>query len=354
MIRAKSPQTGWSVVMMQPESELNRPTLLVRWFTYLIIAVSIVLALWISWVVYRSIAFPIEKLAYGMRQLRMGNMRIRLENNRNDELGYLIAAFNKTVEDQHHLIQNRYEQQLLLSKTELKFLQSQINPHFLYNTLDSIYWSAKRYGAEEISEMVLNLSRFFRLSLNKGQETFSLGETVDHLHYFVRVQQIRFSEQFSVTYDISEDSRNVHLLKLLLQPIVENAILHGLQDLERPGELRIASRMEGGTLVLTVEDNGCGMPEDCLRTIRKRLNEQLHAEGGMSVSGETEGAPRGDDLFGLRNVAARMKLYYGEGSELILDSSADSGTTVTLRIPVGGSEERKSEIPLPEVETCSC
>lgn len=337
MIRAKSPASGWSIVMAQPVSELNRPTMPVRLFTYWIIAISIVLALWISWVVYRSISSPLERLAYGMRQLRTGNMHIRLADGRRDELGYLIAAFNRTVEEQRQLIQGHYEQQLLLSKTELKFLQSQINPHFLYNTLDSIYWSAKEYEAEEISEMVLNLSKFFRLSLNKGQETFTLGETVDHLHYYVRVQQIRFSEQFSVTYDLSEDSRNVRLLKLLLQPLAENAILHGFAELESGGLLRIASRIEDDILVVDVEDNGCGMTAERLGTIRERLAR--HRLPGRSMSfADPGGAAERDDLFGLRNVVARMKLYYGERSELHIASVEQTGTTVTLRIPINGGD----------------
>ena len=128
-----------------------------------------------------------------MRQLRLGNLNTKLVNNRQDELGYLTDAFNQTAEQQRHLIHDIYEQQLRLTKTELKFLQSQINPHFLYNTLDSIYWAAKNYEAEEISEMVLNLSRFFRLSLSKGRETFTIEETFAHLNYYIRVQQLRFA-----------------------------------------------------------------------------------------------------------------------------------------------------------------
>ncbi|TMV52693.1 sensor histidine kinase [Paenibacillus mesophilus] len=334
MIRAKSKATGWSIVMAQPVSELNRPATPVRWSTYMIIAISVMLALWISWVVYRSISSPLEKLAYGMRQLGTGNLQIRLASKRRDELGYLIASFNRTVEDQRRLIQGHYEQQLLLSKTELKFLQSQINPHFLYNTLDSIYWSAKEHHAEEISEMVLHLSKFFRLSLNKGQETFTLGETVHHLHYYIRVQQIRFSEQFSVEYDISDDSRDLRLLKLLLQPLVENAILHGFADLEHAGLLRVASAVEDAMLVIAVEDNGCGMTADRLWAIREQLARHARAERAMSFTESDHGTGR-DDFFGLRNVVARMKLYYGESSELLLDSAEQSGTRVTLRIPLG-------------------
>ncbi|GAA3413554.1 histidine kinase [Paenibacillus hodogayensis] len=335
MVRSMSAETGWSVVLAQPEAELNLPAAPVRLFTYLIIAISVVLAFWISWVVYRSISSPLERLAFGMRQLRTGNLQIRLADGRQDELGYLIASFNRTVEDQRRLIQDHYEQQLLLSKTELKFLQSQINPHFLYNTLDSIYWSAKEYEAEEISEMVLNLSKFFRLSLNKGQETFTLGETVRHLHYYVRVQQIRFSEQFSVEYDISDDSRDVQLLKLLLQPLVENAILHGFAELEHEGLLRVVGRIADGMLLVAVEDNGCGIAAERLDDIRRRLDRHMRTGPSLSFTAP-DAAAEGDDLFGLRNVAARMKLYYGERSTLAIESAEGIGTRVELYVPLDG------------------
>lgn len=229
ILRVTSPQSGWSILLVQPEKEVYMKSKPLQIFTYGIIVLSVILAFWIAWLVYSGIASPISGLVSGMRQLRKGNLNIQLENKRQDELGFLTDSFNQTVTQQRHLIKDIYEQQLRMTKTELKLLQAQINPHFLYNTLDSIYWTAKNYDAEEISSMVLNLSSFFRLSLSKGQETFTVEETFKHLHYYVRIQQIRFSEQFSIAYNASENSRHLHILKLLLQPLVENAILHGLE-----------------------------------------------------------------------------------------------------------------------------
>ncbi|MGN7380478.1 Inner membrane protein ypdA [Chlamydia abortus] len=329
IIRAKSRYSNWSLQLMQPEVELNGKTRQLQMFTYLIIGLSVILALWISWIVFSGISSPLSNLAYGLRQLRFGNLDVRLsDNNRKDEFGYVTNTFNKMIEDQKHLIENHYEQQLRLSRTELKFLQSQINPHFLYNTLDTIYWTAKNYEASEISEMVLNLSRFFRLSLNKGKDTFTVEETMGHLNYYIRVQQLRFLDQFTVEYEISEDSKHLYILKLLLQPLVENAILHGLEKKQSGGHLRIVSRLEDDHLQLTVQDNGVGISAEKLRYIRQEL------AAAASVVSSAHSAEPVEDLFGLRNVVSRIKLYYGSEARLSIDSQEEVGTTVLLSIPM--------------------
>ncbi|RAV11226.1 sensor histidine kinase [Paenibacillus contaminans] len=331
MIRAKSRQSNWSVVMVQPMEELRQETEQLQIFTIIIIGISVLLAFWIAWIIYRNITSPLESLAHGMKQMRLGNLNVRLENNRKDQLGYLTGAFNQMAEDQLQLIQGHYEQELRMSKTELKFLQSQINPHFLYNTLDSIYWAAKDYDADEISEMVLNLSKFFRLSLSKGRESFTVSETIDHLHYYLRVQQIRFSEHFAVEYEVAEESRTVPVLKLLLQPIVENAILHGLEAMDRGGLLRIAARIEDDKLVLQVRDNGKGIPAERLDYIRGTLDKLKDSPLKLTPFGD---GAAGGELFGLRNVAARMNMYYGDEAELRIESEEGDGTVATLLLPL--------------------
>ncbi|KRE64853.1 cache domain-containing sensor histidine kinase [Paenibacillus sp. Soil750] len=333
-ISVKSKLSGWSLMMEQPLWEIRSHTDSLKIFSYGILVVSLVLAIWTSWIIYRGISAPLRKLAYGMKQLRTGNFTIQLEDTRVDELGYVIESFNRMAENQKTLIRDHYEKQLLLSKMELKFLQSQINPHFLYNTLDSIYWTAKNYEADEISEMVLNLSKFFRLSLNKGNETFTVKETIEHLKYYIKVQQLRFLDHFTVRFDIAEESAHYHVLKLLLQPLVENAVLHGLEKQSSGGELAISSYLDGGHLVLEVRDNGVGVSEERLIYICGKLEEaaRLAAEG---ISTETK---KEKDLFGLRNVVARMKMYYGNESQFRFESGHQMGTRITLRLPLGMCE----------------
>ncbi|MGO4548193.1 sensor histidine kinase [Paenibacillus sp. 2TAB23] len=326
VLRAQS-SSGWSVLLVQPEKEIYKKSRPLQIFSYWIILISCLLAVWISWLVYSSISSPISSLVYGMKQLRIGNLETKLANNRQDELGYLTDAFNQTAEQQRYLIRDIYEQQLRMTKTELKFLQSQINPHFLYNTLDSIYWSAKNYDADEISEMVLNLSRFFRLSLSKGQEAFTVEETFSHLQYYIRVQQLRFVDQFTVSFQSIGDSSGLYVLKLLLQPLVENAILHGLEKRRAGGDLRISAEIEEQWLVLTVSDNGKGIGEERM----VRIREALGRSGGGDVNAASD---RGMDFFGLLNVKARMKLYYGEAASFTVESEEGAGTTARIKLPV--------------------
>lgn len=327
MLRVDSSRSGWSLIMVQPESEIYKKSKPLQVFSYWIILISCLLAVWISWMVYSGIAAPVSALVSGMRQLRFGNLNMRLKHNRKDELGFLTDAFNETVEQQRYLIRDIYEHQLRLTKTELKFLQSQINPHFLYNTLDSIYWSAKNYDADEISDMVLNLSRFFRLSLSKGRETFTVEETFTHLQYYVRVQQLRFVDQFTVEYRCSENSRDLHVLKLILQPLVENAILHGLEKRKGGGQLIVSAEVCDERLVLQVQDNGNGINKERMNRIQDALKQARGHESAAS-------AARNDELFGLLNVRGRIKLYYGEKAELFIVSGEVGGTIARIELPI--------------------
>ncbi|GBF77843.1 sensor histidine kinase [Paenibacillus sp. 598K] len=329
----------WQLRLVQPKSELYEESDQLRLFTYTIIAISVLLAFVIAWVVYSGIASPLTKLSRGMKQIGSGQLDIRLDNKRRDEFGVLLDAFNQMATEQKHLIEDHYEQQLRMKTTELKFLQSQINPHFLYNTLDSIYWMAKSCDSAEISEMVMQLSRFFRLSLNKGQEEFALEESLSHLHYYIRIQQLRFMDNFTVVYDTAEETKPIPLLKLLLQPLVENAILHGLEGRESGGVLRIASRIQGAELRIGVADNGAGISPERLHYIREELR-RMERRSITSLSRDEETAT---DLFGLRNVYTRMRLYYGEGATMTIDSAAGEGTRIEIAIPLqGGAPTRAS------------
>ncbi|WP_054955506.1 sensor histidine kinase [Paenibacillus dakarensis] len=335
-----SDYSSWRLALVQPKKELYEETDQLRLFTFAIIGLSIVLAIVISWVVYSGIASPVLKLTKGMRRLSHGEMNVYIDTKKQDEFGFLIQSFNRMVSIQKHLIEDHYEQQLRLTTTELKFLQSQINPHFLYNTLDSIYWTAKNYEAEEISEMVMNLSKFFRLSLNKGREVFSIEESIMHLHYYIRIQQLRFLDNFTVEYQLEEESKKVKILKLLLQPIVENAIIHGMEGKSSGGCLIISSRIEGEKFVhIRVQDNGPGIEAERLQYIRQELS-LMGARNVPSLAKEEENIK---DLFGLRNVFMRMRLYYGNESDMTIESAVGAGTTVNISIPLDRCESERKE-----------
>ncbi|MBD2866494.1 sensor histidine kinase [Paenibacillus oceani] len=329
-MRVRSKTSGWSLVLVQPEKAIYAKSNKVREFTYLIAIVSVLLALLISWGVYRGIAAPLLKLAYGIKQIRLGNLNARLSANRPDEFGFLNRSFNEMAEEQQHLIENIYKQQLYTAKTDLKFLQSQINPHFLYNTLDSIYWTAKNYDAEEISEMVVHLSHFFRLSLGEGRDIFTVEETIEHLQYYLQVQQIRYTNHFSVKFDVDPETLQIPILKLLLQPLVENAILHGLEKKPEGGELYVGARIEGAYLRLEVRDDGVGIDPERLSFINGKLNKITYKD----VLRVTNAGSESVDLYGLSNVKARVMLFYGEDARIRIESQEAAGTAVTIWIPL--------------------
>lgn len=335
MVRYRSPASGWSVVLVKPADDMYAETNKLRLFTYAIIGISLLLALIISWVVYRGISAPLASLAYGMKQLRVGRLDTSLPSKREDEFGFLMNAFNQMAQEQKHLIEDIYEQQLLRLKAELRVLQSQINPHFLYNTLDTMYSMAENYGAEEIGDMALNLSKFFRLSLSKGQEEFTVEETVRHLHYYLCVQQLRFVDKLSVEVNVEEACKSIPVLKLLLQPLVENAILHGLEKKSKGGVVCIDCRLEHDMLRLEVTDNGKGMTLERLAYIQSELGKL----SVNTVKGLMQDHKSRTELYGLWNVKARLKLYYGEGSDLTIDSRENAGTTIIVSIPLGGAHE---------------
>lgn len=320
--------------VFRPIEEIYKETKTMRQFTYLIIACSFVLSMLISWGIYNRIASPLGQLKNAMKGLIGGDYDIRLHTRRKDEFGYLMDSYNRMAEHQKHLIQDHYEQQLRIARTELTFLQSQINPHFLYNTLNSIYWTAQNYEAEEISEMVLNLSHFFRLSLHKGQDTFTVEETITHLNYYLRVQQIRFLHCFQVVYEIHEETKTIPVLKLLLQPLVENAVIHGLEQMKSNGLLVISSFLQQGKLMITVQDNGSGISEQRLQSIYQVIQE---IDGKTAPFSFLESP--GKELYGLRNVCSRMKMFYGPDAHIRFESQLGVGTTVTLELPLSSTTD---------------
>ncbi|MDR0267251.1 sensor histidine kinase [Paenibacillus sp.] len=337
LIQTASPYYGWTLTLAQPKKELFAQSRQVEYYALFMIALSIVLALIMAYSIYKSIAAPMRMLAVGLRSIKSGKLHVRLKSTRQDEFGLVTELFNHMASQQQHLIHDHYEQSLRLANTELKLLQSQIHPHFLYNTLDSIYWMAKHSEAEDISEMVLHLSRFFRLSLSKGKDVLTVKECVEHLHAYIRIQQIRFMDLFRVEYDIDPRAEELPLVKLLVQPIVENAIIHGLEKSPSPDQemlLNIAVRVkesEGGEcLVISVNDTGTGMTEDRRERLQVELSAVLRqpTEHGVMAGGDTGAG------YGLRNVAARMRLNYGPHAKIYIESIWREGTTVSIVLPL--------------------
>lgn len=300
---------------------------------------TVILIIFLSAFVVQIITKPILLLNKAANRIDKGDLT-PLTVKRKDELGDLIHLFNNLTEKHRVLVGNMYEQEIRLTRTELKFLQSQINPHFLYNTLDSIYWTAKEHEEDMIGEMAYNLSKFFRLSLQKGKDEFTINETLEHLQYYIRIQQLRFSKRFTYTIEIEESCREIKLAKLLIQPLIENAFIHGLEKRRSDGELKLRISLEnrdyvqsGYTNMLKIDviNNGPGISENRLDYIQSELSKiTLHENGQISNLEEYEK----DDLFGLKNVKSRIILIYGNKANLSINSGKDVGTCVSLYIPL--------------------
>lgn len=332
MFAMKETSGAWSIQLEQPKDEIFKQSHRLQLFTYLIILLSILLAVWTSWLIYIQILKPLRQLSSAFKFVGKGDLNYQIRHDRRDEFGLVMNGFNQMAESQRVMIEEDYEKELRLAKSEFSLLQSQINPHFLYNTLDSIYSVAVKFNMKEISEMVLNLAKFFRVSLGKGRSHFTLEETMQHLLYYIRVQQMR-TAHFSVEIDLEKGSEAIPVLKLLLQPIVENAIIHGLEKCPFEGELRIRSRVHQHLLFIEVEDTGMGMPDTLLKQIQLELSiltSKLYRVPQESPSSQ---------FFGMKNVKSRMKLYYGEEADVRIESEEGLGTKVTLIIPIRVGEE---------------
>ncbi len=296
--------TGWKVVYLADRSGLIRDTNKIKTATIIIciIVVSVVASL--SILVTYTINKPLDKLEKAITDVAAGKRNITEEFNE-DEIGKIGNQFKKLVNENIELNEKLIFSSLKQKEAELIALQAQINPHFLYNTLDSMYWLAKIKKADDVAQMAVSLSEIFKLSLNKGSEITTINDEIKHIRNYLTIQNLRFKDKFKVEINIDESILGYSIIKLILQPIVENAIYHGLEPKVGEGHIRIEGRMVLKQLIFIVEDDGVGM---------------------NSVEDVKYG-------YGVKNVIERMKLYYGDEYGLDFESEAGKGTKVTINIP---------------------
>jgi two-component system sensor histidine kinase YesM len=271
----------------------------------------------------RSINDPIYRLKTMASRIAQGDLSIRVEKPEISELDELTDSLNIMVEKLGELIEQNMQKQQNLLKAEMKALQAQIAPHFMYNTLDTILALAEDGQNADVVTTTLALSNFFRLSLNKGRDWASVAEEKSHVESYLAIQKMRYSAILEYEIDIAEDILRESMLKILLQPLVENAIYHGIKETRRRGLIRLKGQSQGNCLVFTVEDNGRGMEKEELERLRENLSH-------YDVSNLEMG-------FGLYNVHKRIQLYYEIDNGLTVESEYNKGSKVTLRLPRIGS-----------------
>lgn len=276
-----------------------------------------------AWTISASIYIPIKKLQDLTTTITKNDLQALVSRENVDEITELGLSFNIMTSKIRELLDAKVREQENLKKAELKALQAQINPHFLYNTLDTIVWMAEANKTDQVIEIVRALSSFFRIALSRGKDWIPIRQEIEHVRNYLYIQKIRYRDILDYELDIDEDILEGTILKLTMQPLAENALYHGIKNKRNGGTIRVsAHRADGNRVLLEVQDDGVGCTPYKLAKIQERLDED------SDVISQTEQG------FGLVNVNKRIKLYYGEQYGLSIDSQYQEGTRVTVTIPL--------------------
>jgi two-component system sensor histidine kinase YesM len=282
---------------------------------------AIVFAVIAAWRISQSIYQPIKKLQDVTRTITRNDLQVLITSSNADEITQLGLSFNLMVGRIRELLEAKVSEQEELKKAELRALQAQINPHFLYNTLDAIVWMAESKKTDEVVQLVSALSNFFRISLSKGKDWITIREEIELTRNYLIIQKMRYRDIMDFSIDVDEAVSDSSVLKFTLQPLVENALYHGLKNRRQRGTIRVEARQKDeGDVLLQVRDDGIGMPPEKV------------AEISLGIEDEFDGI-RTERGFGLVNVDKRIKLYYGKQYGLSLTSTSGRGTCVEIVIP---------------------
>ncbi|MFD0714185.1 histidine kinase [Paenibacillus sp. GCM10027626] len=338
MMQRSIPNSRWTAMLFFTIDDiyLKINEMLYRYLLLIVLIFAAILA--VVWYLSMLLVKPIERLTQALEAGEALDGMVTEELNRRDEIGLLVLSFNNMITKINDLMEENIKKQvrekdLVTSKmkAELGMLQQQINPHFLYNTLEAINMRARQYGAVEVSAMVNSLAKIFRFTINTGSEVVPLAEEIEHVRNYLTIQELRFKDAFIVQWEINVPD-SLPILKFILQPIVENALQHGIEELYEQGVICIAIHPAEGGLQIEIRDNGLGMDEEVLRQLRRSLSDD-YAGSESGDGGEEEPRKRSTGV-GLRNVYHRLRIYYGEAFAMHIESQEFSGTTITLYIPL--------------------
>jgi two-component system sensor histidine kinase YesM len=325
-------KTGWRVVSIIPKTELVSDMKNITTFCIISAALAIIMLIMFKMVISNSIMRPVSNLIDFMNSIGKPNMKKRLNLSYQNEVGILVEHINRMLDNIDAITQkvistqaSLYETELEKRKAELSFLYSQINPHFLYNTLDCMRSIGMEYNIKEIEEITTSLSSIFRYSISSVEEVY-IAEEIACIEYYLNIIYIRYPGKFFTIYDIDENIVHKKMIKMVLQPVVENAIYHGLEQKKGKGKLVIkGSTGEGNTITIQVIDDGKGINNEELKKLNLRINDyETHSEveSGSYRNG-----------IGLANINKRIKLVYGPQYGIEVDSIINVGTRVTISLP---------------------
>ena len=315
-------RTRWRIVSVSNVNEITEARQRMLFSLFVIMGISLLITTPVAVLISRRITSPLNQLKKNMLRIENGDFFTRVEVTGQKEIVLVASAFNDMIDQIRLLMDRVVSEQREKRKNELVALQNQINPHFLYNTLDSIVWLAENERSEDVITTVVALARFFRISISKGKNFIPVRDEISHIRNYLTIQSIRYIGKFEHNIEIDKSIYDLKVMKLILQPLVENAIYHGVG--EEDEVITIRGYREDRFLVFEVENTGYGIPDERIAQIYRILDGE---EEGQSV--------------GLKNVYQRLKLYYGEEAEMIISSELDEMTNVRLRIPVGYQEGQR-------------
>jgi two-component system sensor histidine kinase YesM len=311
-------RTGWRVVAVNSVDQLLSSQRRLRRYYLAWVALCFAIVMVLTLLISRRISLPLMRLRASMQAVEQGKFDIDLRIHRRDEIGALSRDFAIMVATVRDLMARSEREQEEKRTTEIKALQNQIAPHFLYNTLDSIVWMAEGGRMEEVIEMTTNLARLLRLSIGRGEAMVSLRTEIDHLRSYLTIQQMRYRDRLRFEIDVPAAVLDSSLPRLTLQPVVENAIYHGIKNRDGGGTVTVTAGLVGTDVEICVSDDGPGIDPLVLQRLRR---QEVEPSGGV----------------GLKNVHQRLILTFGEGYGVSFDGSGAAGTTVRIRIPGGFS-----------------
>jgi len=321
-LTARSERTGWYVVSVSFDSDLITGWPYIQLMNALAGLVLFLIIGLVTNFVTRGITRPLRQLQTVMRSVETGEFRTAGNLDATDEIKELAREYDMMVGRISELMSENIREQELKRKSDLKALQAQINPHFLYNTLDSIIWMGEMNKSDEVVTMTSALSRLFRISISRGRELIPLRDELEHVRSYLTIQEMRYKNRFRYLIDIPEELMDCTVLKITLQPLVENAIYHGIRNVDYEGLIEIGGRSEGEDIILTIHDNGEGMSPEKLAKVIEGMTMTINDGESEHMQGT-----------GVRNVHERITLYFSREYGLTYESEQGSGTLVSIRIP---------------------
>lgn len=309
--------TGWKLVGVTPSAALGVDGIKFRFFVLFVADLFLFLLAMINAFISDKISNPIKRLDGSVREIESGNLDVEIVPSGSYEVEHLGKSIKNMLGRIKVLMSDLVAEHNAKRKSEFDTLQSQINPHFLYNTLDIIVWMIENENSDKAVNIVTALAKFFRISLSKGKNIITVKDEVEHVRNYLMIQNMRFKNRFEYSIDVDEEVLSYSSLKLMLQPLVENAIYHGMEFMDGDGEIDVKVFKEDDSLYFTITDNGLGMSEDMVETLLSK--DFVPSKKGSGI--------------GVKNVNERIKLYFGSEYGLKVESEPDEGTKITIHLP---------------------